>query len=503
MMKEGKIYLVGAGPGDIGLFTLKGKHLLVQADVVVYDALVSPEILALIPDSARRIDVGKRAGSHPVPQGEINRILLQEAMAGKLVVRLKGGDPFLFGRGGEELELLSEYNIPFEIVPGVTSAISVPAYAGIPVSHRSLSSSVHIVAGHTKHVPEAQIDYEALVRLGGTLIFLMGVGALEEICKGLLRAGMPAETPAAIIERGTTAAQRTVVSTVKALPEHAREAGIGTPAVIAVGRVCALAEEFSWMEKRPLGGRTVLVTRPRDRAGRFSQLLRDYGAQVIELPCIETMPLEPNPELDEAFSRLREYSWLVFTSSAGVRLFFDALRGRGKDVRALGGIKLAAIGSATAAELEMRGLIPDLVPEIYSGEELGKALVREVRPDERVLLARAKEGSAGLPKTLKAAAVAYDDLAVYETRYTWPNADVAARMLDAGEVDYVAFTSASTVRGFVNTLGRQDNLKFTAVCIGKATEAAAKESGMRTAIAKEATIESMVERMIELGKGEL
>ncbi|MDE7261756.1 MAG: uroporphyrinogen-III C-methyltransferase, partial [Oscillospiraceae bacterium] len=284
----GKVTLVGAGPGDPGLLTVKGLATLERAEVVVYDRLVSPAVLELIPDSARRIDVGKDAGHHPVPQDQINRILVEEALAGHSVVRLKGGDPFVFGRGGEELQTLAKAGVAFEEVPGVTSAIAAAAYGGIPVTHRDFASSLHIVTGHAREGAVLDIDFEALVRTKGTLVFLMGVTAMPAIVKGLLEAGMDANTPAAMVERGTLPGQRRCGATLGTLPEKAAEMGIRSPALIVVGGVCSLAQELCWFEKLPLHGKRVLVTRPRDRAGTLSGRLRALGAEVAEFPCIRT-----------------------------------------------------------------------------------------------------------------------------------------------------------------------------------------------------------------------
>lgn len=497
----GKVILVGAGPSDAGLFTLRGKEVLEAADVVVYDALCGQAILRMIPATARRINVGKRAGNHPVPQEEINQILLNEARAGNLVARLKGGDPFLFGRGGEELELLAEAGIPFEIVPGVTSAFAVPAYAGIPVTHRDFCSSVHIITGHTRKNESAALDYEALARLDGTLIFLMGVAALGTICARLRAAGMPKATPAAVLERGTTAAQRRVVSDLAGLPNAATQANIQTPAIIIVGEVCVLAEKFAWAEKRPLGGKKILVTRPRASASGLTRLLRENGAEVVELPTIVTEPIEPNPPLDHALARIADYGWLVFTSPAGVALFFARLQRMRFDIRRLGEIRLAAIGQATARELEVRGLCVALVPSAYNAAALGAALARE-SDGARVLLARAKDGSRDLTDALDGAGIAYDDIALYETCYADEDAREVSAMLDAGELDYAAFTSASTVRGFVKALDKRDFSGVRAVCIGESTAQQATEFGMKIDIAKTASIESMVALMIEESKEE-
>ena len=332
----GTVILVGAGPGDPGLLTCKGLAALEQAEVVVYDRLVSPAILARIPARAEKIDVGKQPDRHPVPQHEINRILLEKALEGKRVVRLKGGDPFLFGRGGEELELLVEQGVPFEVVPGVTSALAAPSYGGIPVTHRDFASSLHIVTGHRRAGTELAIDFDALVRTGGTLVFLMGVAALEEITAGLLQAGMDGNTPAAMVEKGSTPHQRRLNATLSTLTQRAKEERIQNPAVIVVGEVCALADRFDWFDQLPLKGEAVIVTRPEDRAGALSGKLRQLGAEVLEYPCIRTVPILPCPALEQALGNISRYQWLAFTSPAGVDTLWAWLDARGMDVRALG-----------------------------------------------------------------------------------------------------------------------------------------------------------------------
>ena len=293
-MSTGKVWLVGAGPSDAGLFTLKGKQVLEQAEVVVYDALVGHGVLSMVPAGVKLIDVGKRAGNHTMPQWQINQVLLEEARAGKRVVRLKGGDPFMFGRGGEELELLAQNGIPYEVVPGVTSPLSVPAYNGIPVTHRDFTSSLHIITGHKRKGQEYDIDFEALVRTKGTLVFLMGITAMADICAGLLKGGIDPDTPAAVLQKGTTARQKRVVATVSTLKAASDAAGIETPAIIVVGKVCSLADGFAWYEKLPLFGCRVLVTRPRELASVMSKKLREKGAEVVELPAIRTEAIQDN-----------------------------------------------------------------------------------------------------------------------------------------------------------------------------------------------------------------
>ena len=487
---SGRVILVGAGPGDPGLLTVKGKKAILDAQVVVYDRLVSPAILALIPERAEKIDVGKEAAHHKVPQEEINHILLRKAQEGKVVVRLKGGDPFLFGRGGEELELLEEHHIPFQEVPGITSAIAVPAYGGIPVTHRDFCSSLHIVTGHQRAGKKLDIDFEALVRTKGTLVFLMGVSSLPDICAGLMAAGMDGDTPASIVEKGTTSAQRRVDGTVSTLPELAREHHITSPAISIVGKVCALAQRFDWFDHLPLKGKTVLVTRPKDRAGTLSEKLRALGAEVWEYPCIETVPMVPCPAMEEALAHLEAYRWLVFTSPAGVWAFRDELDRQGKDARALYGVKLAAIGSGTAKALKALGLKADYVPEVYDARHLGAGLPAQA--GEKVLILRAELGSADLTAGLAGRSITYNDVAVYSTRYENPRSEELRQALAEGTLSAVTFTSASTVKGFVATVGEDaDFSHITGLCIGEQTAAEARKYGIAVEVASAATIDAL------------
>lgn len=491
---QGKVWLVGAGPGDAGLLTLRGKKVLSEAEVVVYDALVGQGVLNLIPDSARLIFAGKRAGNHYLKQEETNRVLLEEAQKGYRVVRLKGGDPFLFGRGGEELELLVANGIPFEIVPGVTSAFAVPAYNGIPVTHRDLCSSVHVITGHRRKGEEYDIDFSALVKTGGTLIFLMGISALPDICAGLLSAGMKPDTPAAVLEKGTTAAQRRIGATLSTLEAECARQNAQTPAIIVVGGVCALAEDFAWYEKRPLAGVKVLVTRPKELVSSLAELLRDKGAEVLELPAISIAPLA-GTEIDGSIRRLENgsYDWLVFTSPSGVRVFFDKLLETG-DIRALAGVKVAALGDGTRKELLKRGVKADFVPSVFDGETLGRELAAQCAPGSRILIPRAKIGNRALIDALSAVKGAeITDLPTYDTVYASSRVIDEKAALEAGDIDFAVFTSASTVKGFAASIGDMDYSRVRAVCIGKQTQAAALEYGMKTWVSDKATLPSLVE----------
>lgn len=485
---SGNVILVGAGPGDPGLLTQKGREALEQAQVVVYDRLVSPDILALIPSQAERIDVGKEASHHPVPQEQINRILLDNALEGKRVVRLKGGDPFLFGRGGEELELLEEQGIPYQVVPGVTSALSVPAYAGIPVTHRDYCSSVHIITGHARAGSELRIDYEALFRTGGTLVFLMGVSALPKICQGLLDAGMDPKMPAAVVERGTLPRQRKVISTLEQLPQEAEQSKIQSPAIIVVGKVCGLTDRFDWFDRLPLKGKEIIVTRPADRSGTLCDRLRQLGASVTNYPCIRTVERKINPELDRAIERLGSYRYLVFTSPAGPEIFFKRLFAAGRDARALAGVKLAAIGPKTASVLENYGLRADLVPETYDSDHLAQLMAQAEGP---VLLCRASRGSDALPQLFTKNGIPFEDAACYDTIYEAPDPGRVLALLKNKVL--VTFTSASTVRGFVESLPGADLGNVLGCCIGPQTALEAKKYGIAVVTSREATMDSLIE----------
>ncbi len=495
----GKVWLVGAGPSDPGLFTRKGEQILKQAEVVVYDALVGQSILNMIPETAKLINVGKRSCNHIMKQEQINQVLVDEAKKGQRVVRLKGGDPFLFGRGGEELELLVENNIPYEVVPGVTSALSVPAYNGIPVTHRDYCSSLHIITGHKRQGESYNIDFEALVRTKGTLVFLMGVSALGDICQGLIKAGMEPDMPAALLIKGTTAAQRRIVATVSTLKEEVERQGAETPAIIVVGKVCQLADEFEWYEKLPLAGKKILVTRPKELISEMSAKLRSAGAEVLELPAIRTVPAEDQSRLIQALKEISTYQWLVFTSPTGVRIFFEEMEKQQMDIRSLGQIRLAVIGSGTAKELRKHGLYPDLMPEEFYGESLGKALAENCQDGERILLPRASAGNQELVQILKEnRKVTIDDIPTYDTIYAGSALIDEKLEFENDSIDYAVFTSASTVKGFAKATEGLDYTRVHAVCIGRQTKAAADALGMQTEMSEKPTMDSVVAKVAEL-----
>lgn len=494
----GKVWLVGAGPSDAGLMTLRGRDVLKQADVVVYDRLLGVGVLAMIPPGAKKIDVGKSPDRHPVPQEEINGILVREALAGSRVVRLKGGDPFLFGRGAEELEELRRREIPYEVVPGVSAAIAVPAYAGIPVTHRDYSSSLHIFTGHFSQDKEADPDYSVLAGLGGTLVFLMGIASAGRICGGLRQAGMPGDTPAAVIENGTSARQRTARATLATLAGAIADQGIHSPAVIVIGRTAALSERLSWVADRPLNGKRIIVTRPRPRSEELCKKIRDLGGEAVVFPCIETAPFQPE-RLDEAVGRLGRFSWVAFASATGVDSFFSALCRAGKDSRTLGGIRIAAVGAATARSLASHGIRPDLVPPRFDGFHLGKSLAEEAGAGDDVLVVKARGGSRRLEEQLDTAGIPFETVCAYETRPAPPDeTDLPEirKIIESREMDRIVFTSASTVKGFAQSFPQLEFPLCTAVCIGRETADAAERFGMRAVTTEAATVDGILDALI-------
>ena len=497
-MNKGKVWLVGAGPGDPGLLTVKAAEVIRQADLIVYDALIGDSLFSLFPKEAEHINVGKRSGNHTMPQDKIDELLLEEALKGKNVVRLKGGDPFLFGRGGEELELLAEKGVEYEIVPGITSPIAVPAYNGIPVTHRDYTSSLHIITGHKRKGSSEDIDFEALVRTKGTLVFLMGIARLGYICGGLLAAGMDPQMPAAVLQQGTTAGQKRIVATVATLEEEVKRQGVETPAIILVGKVCALADQFAWYEKLPLAGSRIIVTRPRGMISGMASRLRKLGAEVLELPSIETEPRVDQSALEDALDHIGDYRWLVFTSPTGVRVFFDVLKAGVRDIRSLAGVKIAAIGTGTRKELSERNLIVDFMPSVYDGETLGREMAALVKPGERILIPRAATGNVQLLQSLEEAGAKVTDIATYDTVDAAQDLVDEAALFESGRLDCAVFTSASTVRGFVSRNPGLDLSLVRAACIGKQTRACAEGYGMKTFMSEKATMDSLTELVVRM-----
>ena len=497
MPDTGQVILVGAGPGDPGLLTLAGKAAIDSADVILYDRLVGDGVLAMLPADALKIDVGKNKGRHPVPQDEINRLIVEHALAGKTVVRLKGGDPFLVGRGAEELEEAARAGIPFRVVPGIPSAIAAPAYAGIPVTHRDYASSLHILTGHGKDGSPPDIPYREVAGLRGTLVFLMGVSAVGEICRNLSEAGMAADTPAALVENGTRPNQRRLSATLATLPELAREKAFSSPSVLVVGRVVALADTFDWTARLPLWGKRILTVSSQATGSRLANSLRARGCGVDEFAGISPEPI-PSPET--LWSGLGQYRWIVFTSQFGADFFFAGMTERGIDVRTLAGVRFAVVGGRTGEVLTRRGIFPDFMPDTYNGQALGDGLARIAKPGERVLLYRAEAGNADLPAALREHDIAFDDVPAYRTVVNAPDSAVRDRMR-TGDYDAVTFTSASSVAAFAAAAPEGVFSAMPAFCIGEMTAAAAKRHGLRAEISAEASIESMAHLVVErMGK---
>jgi len=474
----GTVYLVGAGPGDPGLLTLRAAELVERADVLVYDALVAPAVLERA-GRAERVYVGKRGGEHARSQEEINRLLADLARTHRTVVRLKGGDPFVFGRGGEEARVLAAAGIPFEVVPGVTAGIAAPAYAGIPVTQRGIAASVAFVTGHEDPTkPDTDVDWAHLARGVGTVVFYMGVGKMAENFRRLVEHGRAPDTPAAAIEWGTYPRQRTVAGTLETLPEAVRAAGIGAPSLIVVGDVVSLRPELAWWDRRPLSGRRVVVTRARAQASELAGALEALGAEVVQFPTIRIAPPADEAPLLRAAARAKAYDWIVFTSVNGVERFWDALARQGRDARALGGVRVCAIGPATAAGLERRGIVPDVVPEEFVAEAAVRALAAadELR-GRRILLPRAEIARAVLPRQLRELGAEVDEVDAYSTLRDGADAERVRDLLQRGEVDAVTFTASSTVRAFVELAGT--GLGGAKVAsIGPITSATARELGL-------------------------
>ena len=495
----GTVYLVGAGPGDPNLLTLRAAHLLSIADVVVYDALVHPAVLERATHDAKRRFVGKRAGEHSLPQETITTLLLELARDHEVVVRLKGGDPFVFGRGGEEAEALVAAGIPYEVVPGVTAGIAAPAYAGIPVTHRGASSAVTLVTGHEDPTKEeSDLDWSYLANGASTLVFYMGLRRMEENLRRLVRAGRAPSTPAAVIQWGTYPQQRTVVGTVENLAAAARDAGIEAPALVVVGEVVALRERLAWFEKRPLFGKRVVVTRARAQASRFAAALEELGADVLHVPTIRIgEPFDPAP-LRAAVEDLTAFDWVVLTSANGVEHFWTALRAAGRDTRALAGLSLCAIGPATAAAMDRHGARADLIPDRFVSEAVVEALrARQDLTGTRILLPRADVARAELPELLSLAGAEVSDVIAYRTVAEDVESEDVRDRLREGAVDLITFTSASTVTNFVSRYGT-DLGEAAIASIGPITSAAIRAAGLPVDVeAAEYTTRGLIDAILE------
>jgi len=496
-VKQGKVYLVGAGPGDPGLITIKGLDCLKHADVIVYDNLVDNSLIDSARPDAEKIYVGKTTTCHTWEQGDINRLLVEKAKEGKTVVRLKGGDPFILGRGGEEAEALVQNQVSFQVVSGVSSAAAVPAYAGIPVTHRGLASSFAVVTGHEDPGKgKSSIAWEKLATGVDTLVFLMGVANLSHIVKKLLDHGRAPITPIAIIREGCGPKQVTIVGTLGDIMDKVTEEECSPPAVIVVGEVVRLREKLRWFDNSPLFGKRILVTRARHQASTLSRLLMEHGAQPVEMPVIEIQALNTTDELDQAIMNLDNYRWLVFTSVNGVEAFFKRLAALNLDARWLNGIKIGAIGPATARALTTFGLLPDYVPHTYTSEGFLAGIKDQGVAGSSFLLPRAELADRELAEGIAQLGAEVREIVIYRTVPPNQECSQGKQMLLSGEIDMVIFTSSSTVTNLLTLLGteRSSIMKAKVACIGPKTAATAEKMGLRVDIvAWENTIPGLVE----------
>lgn len=496
----GKVYIIGAGPGDPGLITLRAVEALQLADVVVYDNLVNEELLAYAAAGARFIYAGKQGGNHTLTQDKINDLLVREALDGCTVARLKGGDPFIFGRGGEEAEELGARGIPFEVIPGVTSAIAVPAYAGIPLTHRGLTSTVAFVTGHEDPTKEkSDIDWQALAGIG-TLVFLMGVKNLDQITGTLISRGKPPRTPAALIRRGTTPDQKVLSGTLATIAELAAKSRFKPPAILVVGKVVELRDTLGWFDTKPLFGLGVVITRPERQADDLAKLLAAEGARPIAFPTIAIEEPSDWSGLDAALAGLESYQWIIFTSANGVHFFFERLQQKGGDVRSLKGIKICCIGPATARQLADRGIRVDLVPEEFIAEGILKSFAGIDLQGKKILIPRASKARELLPEGLEKMGADVVVAAAYRTVNSGRKKEELQARLAAGDVDVITFTSSSTVRNFVDIMGKDFALppSVRVACIGPVTAGTAAKAGFKIDILQhEYTMQGLVRALVE------
>ena len=496
----GKVYLVGAGPGDPGLITTKGARCLEQAQVVLYDRLLDPSLLDLAPESARRVFVGKERDRQAMSQSEINQFLVNEGNAGNVVVRLKGGDPFVFGRGGEEALALAQNGVSFEVVPGVTSAVAAPAYAGIPLTHRGAASCFTVVSGsEDPSKPNSSVNWEALARTGGTLVVLMGWQPLQSIFDTLIKEDMTPQTPVALVQWGTWPQQATVTGTLENAVALGKTAGLRPPVAAVIGPVVDLRQELSWFDQRPLFGKKVLITRSRTQASQFRLLLEELGAQPVEIPAIQTVDLEDFTELDSALFRLGEFQWAIFASINAVDSVFERLRLLGKDSRAFGGVKVGAIGLATSNALAGRGITPDFVPSRSVSEVVLSELEGMDWTGVPVLLPAADIGRDALARGLSQRGAKVERIAAYRTIPTDGMAEKARSTLEQN-VDFVTFTSSSTVQNLLSMLdGDRRALERSKIaCIGPTTAATAEQMGLRVdLVAPVHTVQGLVDALVD------
>ncbi len=479
-MKKGKVYLTGAGLGDEKLITVRGLETIIQADVLVYDRLAGEGLLRHASKDCELIYVGKVSRDHTKTQDEINQMICEKACQGKIVTRLKGGDPYVFGRGGEEGEYLSDRGIEFEVVPGITSAIGGLAYGGIPITHRDHASSFHVITGHLKD-EDKELDWDVLARLKGTLVFLMGMGQLEQITLKLIEKGMDKKTPVAIVNWASTPMQKSTKGELDNIYLKAKEKNIGSPSIIVVGDVVKLKDKLDFFESKPLFGKRILVTRAREQSSLLSQKIMSLGGQSLEFPVIKIRETKAIAELKDRISNIEDYGWLVFTSQNGVKIFFKYLFEAGYDSRKLGGVKIAVIGKATGQELEKYSIKPDLIPESFVAESLAHALYERVKPEEKILIARAEYARDFLAKELSKLCTVVD-LRIYEAvkEEAKDKREEIIKKLAAGEIDYVTFTSSSTVKNLIEILGDEKYLleKTKIISIGPITSRTIAENGL-------------------------
>ena len=499
---NGKIYLIGAGPGDPGLITVKAAECIKTADVVVYDYLAAPALLSYAREDAEIIYVGKKGGDHTLTQDKINELLAQKGEEGHVVARLKGGDPFIFGRGGEEAEFLIKRSIDFEVVPGVTSAIAAPAYAGIPLTHRDYTSSVSLITGHEDPLKEtSSIQWDCFAKSGSTLVFLMGVKNLPNIVTQLTANGKSPQTPVALVRWGTTTQQETVTGTLENIVEKVKEARLKPPAIIVVGEVVSLRENMKWFENKPLFGKKIVVTRARVQASGLVDKLRQLGAHCVEIPTIKVVAPKDNTPLVDAVKSLDRYEWIIFTSVNGVKYFFKTLFAQGLDVRALGNHQFACIGPVTRDELEKFGIISDVLPETYRAESVVEAFKDRGIDGKKILLPRAMEARTILPEELRNMGADVHEVTAYETQQVSNAKDELMEQLKDGDIDMVTFTSSSTVKNFMALIPEQDRVPLLSevihACIGPITEDTAISMGLTPQIVADTyTIDGLVDVIV-------
>ena len=496
---KGKVYLVGAGPGDYKLITLKGLEAIRKADVIVYDRLANDRLLKEAKKGCEFIYVGKASSNHTMPQKDINRLLVNKAKEGKIVTRLKGGDPYVFGRGGEEGEFLYKEEIDFEVIPGITSAIGGLCYAGIPVTHRDYASSFHVITGHLKDDDE-EIDWKTVANLRGTLIFLMGLSRLKSIVQTLIKHGKQGSTPAAVINRATWKSQRVVTGTLEDIYDKVHREGIESPAIIVVGDVVNLRDKLNYFEKKLLFGKNIVVTRSRVQSSTLVEKIEEFGGNAIEIPTIEIRKIEPNDMLEDAINHIKEYSYIIFTSANGVNIFFEKLFDMGYDSRILHNSRIVAVGKGTAKELNRYGIKADIVPKKFVGEGIFEELKDIINKRDRILIPRSKGARSFLVDELSKIC-SVTEVKTYETLKDESEKDRLLDLINDGNIDYITFTSSSTVENFISMAGAQNigtlrNIKI--ISIGPITSEAIRKHSLNVyREAREHTIDGIVQCIIE------